>query len=201
MSKVKIWKIWIGDSPIPEHFKQYTDTWDKIKGAEVVDINNDTLVQYFERNVIDEITEKFNGNNQVINHWFRYMFMYYKGGIYLDLDVEVLKDSDIWYSEQPTFFCETKDWYNNHVMICKSKYDPLYFSLANKTLHYDMNDTKVEINTGPALVTRVLKETTHHFNLYDPEYTTPWNWNEKPDRSRITENTIAVHHFCHSWKK
>ena len=199
---MKIWKIWIGDNPIPDHFKQYTDTWSKISKGNIVEINNTTITDYMPKELFDDLKEKFNGNNQLINHFVRYYLMECYGGIYLDLDVEVIKDSDIWYSDIPTFFCETDEWYNNHVMVCKSKDSHIYWELLDATYNHDMNDPKKEINTGPGLVTKVLnKEKENVFNLYAPEYTTPWNWNEKADRSRITDKTIAVHHFCHSWKK
>lgn len=203
MSKVKIWKIWIGENPIPDHFKQYTDTWERIKGGEVVEINNQTINRYIPSIVFDKLRLYFNHNNQLINHYVRYYLMYYYGGIYLDLDVEIIKDSEIWYNEKPTFFCETSDWFNNHIMICNREYDKLiYHKLMELTKSVELWKDKPEINTGPGLITKVLNETDpSEYNLYSPEYTTPWNWNEKPDRSRITENTIAVHHFYHSWKK
>lgn len=204
MSKVKIWKIWIGDNPIPEHFKQYTDTWSRIKGGEVVEVTNKNVCEIMDTTPDDFewIKQHFKQNNQLINHYIRYMLMYRFGGIYLDLDVEVLKDSPIWYLNKPTFFSETNDWHNNHVMVCNQTLRIIYLDLIDQTRRYDKSDTKPEINTGPGLITKVLNETDpYEYDLYSPEYTTPWNWNEKPDRSRITENTIAVHHFCHSWKK
>lgn len=203
--KPKIWKIWIGENPIPEQFKQYTDTWSKIKGAEVVEVTNENVQQYLPYYLdFKTIIDRFRGNNTLINHWLRYWLMYQYGGIYLDLDVEVIKDSEVWYDDQRTFFAETTNplWINNHVMVCNSIHDDVYYNLSNLVWFHDMNDPKVEINTGPGLVTEYIKQNQKYkFDTFNPEFTTPWNWNEEPDRSRITENTIAVHHFTHSWKK
>jgi hypothetical protein len=37
---MKIYKIWIGPYPEPEHFKKYTDTWHIISDAQIVSIGN-----------------------------------------------------------------------------------------------------------------------------------------------------------------
>lgn len=200
--KPKIWKIWIGENPIPEQFKQYTDTWGIID-AEIITVTNDNVNEYIYPVDFKTICERFLWNNTIINHYIRYYLMYKYGGIYLDLDVEAIKDSEIWYSKEPIFFLETINpvWANNHVMICNEKHNDIYYSLAQMTHEIDLNDPKIEINTGPGLVSSYLFRRNIQVSLYDPEYTTPWNWNEKPDRSRITEKTIAVHHFTHSWKK
>lgn len=206
MKILKIWKIWLSDQPEPEHFKKFTETWVKIKDGEVIEVNYDTLKSILPSLKVEKLREHFAWNNTVINHYIRYQLMYYYGGIYLDLDVEVLKDSNIWKSKEPAFFMETEIpiWVNNHVMVCNEKGHSIYDRLASMT--YTMGfgkPNKIEINTGPGLVTEITNDTyfLNKIKIYDPEYTTPWNWNEKPDRTRITENTIAVHHFSHSWKK
>lgn len=199
--KVPIWKIWLSDKPLPEHFKQYTDTWDKISGGEVKDVNMGNLRDYgFNYFDVDRLMKKFDGSYTVFNHYMRYWLMFTYGGIYLDLDVEVLKKSELWYSKYPVFFEESNNWVNNHIMICNRKsFDVFYYLLWATEVVYPLIEKK-EINTGPGLVTSVLGM-FKNIKIMPPEYTTPWNWNEKPDRSRITENTIAVHHFAHSWKK
>lgn len=203
--KVPIWKIWLSDKPLPEHFKQYTDTWDKISGGEVKEVTMDNIPDYMPctHEDIDFILKKCKYNYQVFNHFIRYSIMYFNGGIYLDLDVEVLKDSDIWYSSEPTFFTETSVplWINNHVMVCTTKNKDIYYELSKSVAFKSKDNKKIEINTGPGLITSKAYYPDFIYKVYPPEYTTPWNWNEKPDRSRITENTIAVHHFAHSWKK
>lgn len=200
--KPKIWKIWISENAIPDHFKQYTDTW-SIIDAEIITITNDNVNEFIDPIDFKTICEHFSWNNMVINHYIRYYIMFKHGGIYLDLDVEVLKDSELWYSQETVFFLETINpmWANNHIMICNKKHNDIYYNLAQLTYESNLNDPKIEINTGPGLVTNYLFTRDIHVTLYDPEYTTPWNWNEKPDRSRITDKTIAVHHFTHSWKK
>lgn len=202
---MKIWKLWLSDKPLPDHFKQYTDTWSIISGGEIHEVTMDNVGDYIGETYFEWVLENIPDNYTVLNHFIRYILLYHYGGIYLDLDVEVIKDSKIWYNEWPVFFFETIKpfWVNNHVMVCKNKRNEIYFELCDETIARFKNKIdKIEINTGPGLITDFAKNHSgFHWFICEPEYTTPWNWNEKPDRSRITENTIAVHHFAHSWKK
>jgi mannosyltransferase OCH1-like enzyme len=198
--KTKIWKVWIGGDEIPEHFKQYTDTWSKISDAEIIEVT-DANVKEWTGKTSYELADHFKGNKQVANHWVRYFLMYYYGGIYLDLDVEVIKDSDIWKIDNPTFGFESKGWVNNHVMISNRNFKNVFEDLMDFTSMFHDVFKNPEINTGPGLVTKYFDSYFPYFNVLPPEYFSPWNWNEKPDRTRITENTLAVHHFAHSWKK
>lgn len=200
--KPKIWKIWIGENPIPEHFKQYTDTWSKIDG-EIHTVTNDTVDDYLPELNFKELQQRLNYNNTVTNHYIRYYLMFKYGGIYLDLDVEVIKDSEIWYLEKPMFFAETLVplWINNHVMVCNTPKQEVYWDFLMQRIWFMKDDPKIEINTGPGLITKMWPYFKGKYWYFAPQVTTPWNWNEKPDRSRITGQTIAVHHFAYSWKK
>jgi mannosyltransferase OCH1-like enzyme len=197
--KTKIWKVWIGGGEIPEHFKQYTDTWSKISNAEVIEVT-DANVKEWTGKTSYELADHFKGNKQVANHWVRYFLMYYYGGIYLDLDVEVIKDSMVWSHSSATFGFESKEWVNNHVMISYVKENNIFYDLYDFTWRHFNKLIKPEIDTGPGLVSS-LDFKQYHVVIMPTEVFSPWNWNEKPDRTRITENTLAVHHFAHSWKK
>ena len=198
---MKIWKIWLGSDEVPERFNQYTETWSKISGGEIITVT-DKNVHEWTGKTVKELNEHFKGNIQVANHWVRYYLMYWEGGIYLDLDVEVIRDSDTWKEYDPVFGYESKDWINNHVMICK-ELNIIFYNLYTFVWRYFDMLSKPEINTGPGLVTNMIFHDSKYFSVkaLPPEVFSPWNWNEKPDRSRITENTLAVHHFTHSWKK
>jgi mannosyltransferase OCH1-like enzyme len=197
---MKIWKIWIGGNEIPEKFKQYTDTWSKIEGGEIIEVTDANVEEYTGKTAY-ELADHFKGNVQVANHWVRYRLMYLYGGIYLDLDVEVIRDSEIWKERVATFGFESEGWVNNHVMICNDQLNEVYEELMDYTWIFHDMFKNCEINTGPGLVTKYYNTFFPHFNVLQPEIFSPWNWNEKPDRSKITENTLAVHHFTHSWKK
>ena len=197
---MKIWKIWLGSDEVPDHFNQYTETWDKISGGEIVTITDKNVHEWTGKTSF-ELADHFKGNVQVANHWLRYYLMFWHGGIYLDLDVEVIKDSEVWQNQFATFGFESKEWVNNHVMISNDNCRDIFDQLMYITYWCGTDFKKPEIDTGPGLVTKIWKSGEYYLKVLEPEVFSPWNWNEKPDRSKITENTLAVHHFTHSWKK
>lgn len=197
---MKIWKIWLGANEVPERFNQYTDTWTKISGGEIITVTDKNVHEWTGKTAF-ELVDHFKGNIQVANHWVRYYLMWKYGGVYLDLDVEVIKDSKLWNANYPVFGFESPGWVNNHVMICNDTECVIYKMLFFYTWTFHDVLKNPEINTGPGLVTKYFNNYFPHPQIEQPEVFSPWNWNEKPDRTRITENTLAVHHFTHSWKK
>lgn len=208
---MKIYKIWVGPNPLPEIFKKWTDTWSRISGAEIVDIGNEYLDKVAHSAAVQWALK--NNNYAILNHYIRYHLLYHRGGIYMDLDVEVIRDDETWRRYNLQIGMELPNWANNHVMICNSEYNNLFYDcmMAMDCMPYDQI-FEVELNTGPRLVTRVLQsygytpsEIQDEINISDitvhPERVfSPHRWNQTFDPAEITPDTLAVHHFCHSWK-
>lgn len=208
---MNIYKIWVGKKPIPDIFKKWTNTWYLISDAKIVDIGNEYIEKVRHSRAVQWALA--HDNYAVLNHYIRYHLLYHEGGIYMDLDVEVIKDSVIWYSEGLQIGMEMPNWANNHVMVCHNAGNTFFkhCMIAMDTMPYDQMD-EVELNTGPRLVTRILQdggfdpycveETTHTLYGYvHPERVfSPHRWNQTYHPSEITPDTLAVHHFYHSWK-
>lgn len=210
----RIYKIWIGPNPIPDHFKQYTDTWSRIIDAEIIDIGNECLYE-IRHSAAVQWAQKHN-NWAVLNHYLRYWLLYDRGGIYMDLDVEVIRDSMTWRSTHIELGMELPNWINNHVMIANESNSQFFLDcmLAMDTMPYDQMQ-EVELNTGPRLVTRMLcsygfvpseinKPVTMYVNdnitIHPERVFSPHRWNQTFHPDEIKEDTLAVHHFAHSWK-
>lgn len=210
----RIYKIWIGPNPLPDHFKQYTDTWSRISGAEIIDIGNECLYE-IRHSAAVQWAQKHN-NWAVLNHYLRYWLLYDRGGIYLDLDVEVIRDSMVWKSPYIELGMELPNWINNHVMIANESNSQFFWDcmLAMDTMPYDQMQ-EVELNTGPRLVTRILQyygftpmvldKPRYHsvqdkFLIHPERVFSPHRWNQTYHPDEIKEDTLAVHHFAHSWK-
>jgi mannosyltransferase OCH1-like enzyme len=211
MKNKKIYKIWVGPKPIPDIFKKYTDTWSLISNAEIIEIGNEYIEQVKDSYAVQWAL--LNHNYAVLNHYIRYHLLYHHGGIYMDLDVEVIRDSMTWWCYDLQIGMEMPNWANNHVMICNRKDNPFFAQCmtAMNCMPYDQMD-QVELNTGPRLVTRILQaggftpyelenEVQCRYGSVHPERVfSPHRWNEAYHPSEITPDTLAVHHFCHSWK-
>jgi len=210
----RLYKIWIGPNPIPDHFRQYTDTWSRISDAQIIDIGNE-YIEHVSHSPAVQWAIRHN-NWAVLNHYIRYHLLYYQGGIYLDLDVEVIRDSMVWRSNYLQIGMELPNWANNHVMIANyGEYQFLYNCMtAMDCMPYDQMQ-EVELNTGPRLVTRMLssygfvpseinKTVTMYVNdnitIHPERVFSPHRWNQTFHPDEIKEDTLAVHHFAHSWK-
>lgn len=199
---MNIWKIWLGGNPIPEGFKKYTDTWNKISGGEIITVTDDNLHEY-----IDNLPHI--ENIQVRNHLVRYTLLFMHGGIYLDLDVEVIRDGDLWHSPNTHFGYESENWVNNHVMISGERYVDLFqtFALNTYAISHVRNMAEVELETGPRLVTNTLNMLGEEWCKVNNIFTHPESvfsghrWYETFTSEEIRPETLSVHHYLHSWGK
>ena len=195
-----IHKIWISENPTPEKFKKYTDTWNLsdcdvwewgYPGGEVNLFKNSKCVKWCIKNK----------NNVVLNHYYRYYKLHYFGGIYLDLDIEVVKPFDDLLNNKFVIGYESDTWINNAVMMGEagSKFMKDCLDCMD---NMDLTIPEVELETGPRLVTKLIKENQYDDVTVLPErYFSPHRWYQKYDPKEITPDTYCVHHFEHSWKK
>ena len=208
---MNIYKIWVGPNPMPQVYQQYIDTWSKIDGGNIIEIGN----EYIEK-VKDSAAVQWglkNNNWAIVNHYIRYHLMYCEGGVYMDLDVQVIKDSMIWSSYYLEIGMELPNWVNNHLMICNAEEQDFFYDCmtAMDCMPYDQMK-EVELNTGPRLVTRVLQsygfiirelnetdKSLYGINIHPERVFSPHRWNQKFHPSEIKEDTLAVHHFVKSW--
>ncbi|MBK8853073.1 MAG: hypothetical protein IPN10_02965 [Saprospiraceae bacterium] len=199
---MKIWKIWLGGNPIPEGFKKYTDTWNKISGGEIITVTDDNLHEF-----VTDIPHI--ENIQVRNHLVRYLLLYNYGGIYLDLDVEVIRDGELWHSPHIHFGYESESWVNNHVMITGKQDNLLFQTFALNTIAISQVRSlqEVELETGPRLVTNTLhtigeiKCKVNNIFTHPESVFSGHRWYETYKPEEIRPETLSVHHYLHSWGK
>ena len=186
-----IWHIWISDKPEPEQFKQYTDTWSrfmpdyKIVYVELKDIPETD----FTKRLIQE--KKWS----VLNHWARYDLLFLRGGIYLDLDVEVVKSFDDLLDKD--FIAWEDDKVINNAIMGFHPVSPLIDRCVTEIEDTDLNQDQLELKTGPWLTTKVFKD---NMDILPPVYFYPYHYSEKFSPDCIKPETHAIHHWAHSWK-
>ena len=185
--------IWISDKECPEKFKQYTDTWSKIMP--------DYKIEYTTLNNIHSNSEVLNKlikekKYTLVNHYMRYWVLYHIGGIYLDLDIEVVKSFDDLLDMDFIIGREDNKCINNAVMGCEKGNDIALFC-ANKLHNFDYNQDQIELKTGPWLTTEVFK----YADVLPLEYFYPYHYSEKFYPECIKPETHTVHHWNASWQK
>ena len=204
----KVYYVWVGHKELPEKLKRYIDTWSKIKDAEIIQIGN-------ECESIDTPFMRWAWGVEnwcAISNYMRMYALYNWGGVYMDTDVEVVRDSYVWRDEGVQFAQEMPNWLNSHVMISHRKGHHIFEYMLKKLDAFDYpSDTYLEIETGPRLITRAIEAKGYEMKHIDqpvmykgitihPETTfSPHRWNKAYHPSEIKSDTLAVHHFTKLW--
>ena len=201
----QIFQIWISDKPIPEKFKKFTDTWAVNKGFKIIEVTTCDYDSPFLK------WAKERNAHTLINHYLRCKLLYEFGGVYLDLDIECLKDLTPLLNAPFTVGIEDSEVVNNAVIIAEKGHPFLRWCMGYMD-RFEFTEKEVELETGPRMFTRMADEwgwrvgrigqfthTIPHIRILAPEYFYPYHYTETYDPQFITDKTYCVHHWAHSW--
>lgn len=139
----------------------------------------------------------------------RFYVVYHNGGIYLDNDVELLKNLDDLLNQEA--FIGTEKFgalINSGSGYGAIKHSKIIGELLNiyEKMPFENEDGVLNMTPGPSLVTPVLlakgwkpdntKQTIQGLTIYPTDYFCPKDYDKV---LRITSNTYSIHHFAGSW--
>ena len=210
----KLHYVWIGDSEKPEIFNKCLNSWqEKMPDYEIIEINKENfdLDDHIARNKF--LRECYKRKLWAyIADYVRIHYLYENGGIYLDTDMEIVKDfSSLFENENIEFFTgyESDDGIGMGLfgVSAKSKFlekmikfydDEIYksplFTLPQITKYILKNDFSFDFSKNE------IRDEKNGICIYKKEYFYPFLPKEKFDESIVTENTYAIHWWHHSWK-
>lgn len=132
------------------------------------------------------------------------------GGIYLDVDVELLKPDDllaVTYDKQCMYVGREDDrWCCNAVMAAPPRH-PVVGQLLDRYRATRFEDTFEGTVTGATMLTdAVVFAKPKQVLMLDTDFFYPWHWADKDKplaerRSKITSRTVCAHHWEGSWVK
>jgi mannosyltransferase OCH1-like enzyme len=205
---IRIYYVWVGNSEMPDQLKRYIDTWQKIKDAKIIHIGNEC----------EDIESPFlkwafeNGNWCNVSNYMRAYAMYNWGGIYMDTDVEIVRDSEVWRLKSVQLAKEMPNWLNSHVIVSHSTGHSLFKKMIDTMDLCDFQNTKeIELEAGPRLITRTIQEMGYdvndnqevnvfqNYNIHPERVFSPHRWNQKYSPSEVKPDTLAIHHFTKLW--
>lgn len=146
-----------------------------------------------------------------ITDYVRLYSIYTEGGIYLDTDIEMLKDFGSLLNENAFLGFQTELNASksplNSAVIGAEKHNPFVLDCIKET----EKKQRLQFNAmgGPPIVSKVLK--SYGLNTYDTQilngvkllttdYFYPFSWEETYTPECITENTVCIHWWEDSWK-
>ncbi|WP_288866399.1 glycosyltransferase family 32 protein [Sneathia vaginalis] len=192
--------IWIGDKKKPKIFYQCLDSWKKyLKDFKIIEINekNIDLNKYMENRFFKECYQKKLW--AYCSDYIRTDVLYNNGGIYLDIDMQILRPIDDLLSYDFFIGYESNEYLgvglygaSKNCVILKDLLDFYNQDIYTKSLW-----------TIPKILTSIVKE-KGYFNLENTKYLEerlfyPFSLNEKFTTDCIKKDTYAIHWWNASW--
>ncbi|MFV4942180.1 glycosyltransferase family 32 protein [Lactobacillus delbrueckii] len=209
---------WFGGNPLPEKAKSCIESWKKyLPDYEIKEWNEEN----FDINSCAYTKEAYKAKKWAfVSDYARYWILYNYGGLYFDTDIEIIKPLDQIIQNGPFMACEpnrpTKPskgalppkinsglglGATSHMVIYKEILD--YY---NKE-HFINTDGTFNLKTVVDRVTSIFQRygytgdgTIEHVakvNIYPVDYFCPKNY--FTGEIKITNNTVAIHHFAGTW--
>ncbi len=199
---------WFGGKPLPAEAKECIASWkDHCPDYEVKrwDESNINLAAYpYLRQAYDA------GKYAFVSDLARLMILQEHGGIYLDVDVRLLRPLDDFLYQRG--FCGVEKWgYINSglgIGACKGNEYISMILTSRKGESFRRADGSINATTCGIYETRPLLalgfepnnklQTIMDMNIYPADFFCPYNY--MTDQLHITDNTFSVHGFSGSWK-
>ena len=142
-----------------------------------------------------------------IADYMRLKVLYEQGGLYMDTDIQVLKDLTPLMEENKLFFGYESEEYVNGAIIGAEPHHPFIKDMLD---FYNEDVMKSDLYTIPKIMTYMLNEKyekidrnnfSNDIKVYDEEYFYPFGFKDEYTDDCITENTYVIHWWGKSWAK
>lgn len=191
-----IHRIWVGNKQIPEEFAAYEQTWKKHHPDWEMKLwTEDNMISLQNQKEYDYAKELAKKADIA-----RYEILYQFGGVYVDCDVECLKNIEPLLEHIEAFAGAEDNYYiTNAVMGCTVHNGIMKYIIDNIPASIQRNSAQ-EINyqTGPIFITELLKNVSG-FKVFEKDIFYPYHWTEKNRKGERFEQAYAVHHWAASW--
>ncbi len=198
---------WFSGKEMPDGFKKCIESWEKYcPGYEIKrwdESNYDVSKNRYMRQAYEQ------GKWGFVPDYARLDILYHCGGIYLDTDVELVRNPDeLLYQEA---FCGVEKWGNINMGGCSGavKSHPMIKRLleAREGISFVREDGSLNLETCGVYETRPFIEMGMHVNnrvqtvngmtVYSSDYFHPYDY--MSGEAAMTKNTFSIHHFNGGW--
>lgn len=197
---------WFGGNPIPEKIKNYIKSWEKYcPDYEIKEWNESN----FDINSNTFIREAYEAKKWAfVTDYVRLYVLYNYGGIYMDTDVEVLRNLDVFLEKHAFSGFESNAAIPTGIMACE-KYFKLYKEFLDyyNDKHFILSNGEFDMTTNVEIMTKIClskgltlnnkMQMLEGWTLYPNDFFSPKN--HDTGKIKITDNTYTIHHFTGSW--
>ncbi len=199
---------WFGRNPEPELMKKCLDSWQKyLPEYKLMLWNEDN----FDLNTNIFVKQAYESKKWAfVTDYVRFYALYHYGGIYMDTDVEVLKNLDCFLEHNAFTGYENEILIPTGIIGCTLEH-PWAFKIMQyyENKSFIKSDGMLSLQPNTAIITQITKE-NFGFNvllgyqvlkgglvIYPKEYFCPKSYYD--DSIYLTDNTYTIHHFSGSW--
>ena len=211
MIEKKIHYVWVGDGKKPNIFYHCHNSWcENLKNYEIIEINeiNFDMEKHLKENrFFRECYERKLW--AYVSDYMRVHYMYEHGGIYLDTDMEIIKDISPLLNDETEFFLgyENEKFLSVGIFGCEKR-SPF---LADVIKFYEQEIWEKPLWTIPKIFTYIMEKkyglTNKRENelengkikLYPKQYFYPYSLGEVFSQECIKEDTYGIHWWADSW--
>jgi hypothetical protein len=205
MEQKVIHYCWFGGKPLPKEFKKYINSWKLYcPNAKIIEWNESN----FDVNSSKYSKEAYKNKKWAfVSDYARFVILYEHGGIYLDTDVEIIKNIE----HLPETFVgfESNELVASGLIRGAKKGDIICREMIKsyKNDSFVLKDGELNLKTVCERETEILKnfglelngemQTIENTTVYPVDYFCPLN--VVTNEINITKNTLTVHHYNGSW--
>ena len=202
----KIYYCWFGGKPLPKMAIKCINSWKKyLKDYEIVEINENNF------DVSQNIYTKEAYENKkfaFVTDYVRLYVLYNNGGIYMDTDVEVIKNLDEFLVHTAFSGFENENFVPTGIMASEQN-NKIIKELLDyyDNRHFVLNDGTLDLTTNTEIITNIFKQKglvmnnkkqiIDGFALYPNDYFCPVS--HEDHKLKKTINTYTIHWFAGSW--
>lgn len=197
---------WFGRNKMPKLAEKCIKSWNKYcKDYKLVCWNEDN----FDINKVEYVRQAYeNKKYAFVTDYVRLYALYNYGGIYMDTDVEVLKNLDQFLENKAFSGFESDGSVPTGIMASEKKL-PIFEELLK---YYDdkkfvKEDMSFDLTTNVEIITDIMSkrglikdntlQTISEFTFYPKEFFCPIDYATK--KKYITKDTATIHWFSGSW--
>lgn len=198
---------WFGGKPLTSLGKKCLASWEKYLPDYQIKRWDESN---FDVNCIPYMAQAYRLKKYAfVSDYFRYKVLFEEGGIYLDTDVEVLRNLDGFLSHESFTGFEDNHLVAPGLILGSLKGNFLMkdmMEIFENTQFIDPDNT-LNLKTGPQHLTELLLkrglgkkdeyQIVSSLAIYPKEYFCPKSWITK--ELNITSNTFTIHHYEGSW--
>ena len=198
---------WFGKTEIPEHFKRCMESWRKFcPEYEIIEWNEHNC-DIKENQFAFEAYQA--GKFGFVPDYFRLKIVYEHGGIYLDTDVELLRNLDNLRREEAFCGLERPGIVAFGLGFAAQKKNPILFKMLQRyqDMEFSMDSNQQKKFVSPALQTKDLValgmrpgnhwQKVGSMTIFPVEVLSPKHFIS--GETEITDYSYAVHHYAASW--